>query len=91
MNGLVFVEITGKGQHIRVSRVTNLLGRLLQVGLGPAYGHLGPFFGQDLGTGPAQTLACSAYDDHLVFQFQIHSECAPPVSCCFPLCLGVPL
>ena len=33
-NGLVFVEITGKGQHIRVGRVTNLLCRLLQVSPG---------------------------------------------------------
>src|SRR5262249_30472444 len=91
-NGVVVVEVTGKGQHIRIGRVTNLVCRLLQVGLGPAtYSRLSPFFGKYFSTGPAQPFACSTYDDHLVLKSQIHSEYVPPSPRHFPLCLGVSL
>src|SRR6266545_5057325 len=72
-NGVVFIQITGADQDFCTSRITNLLCRLLQVGLGTATdGHLDPFLGQHLRAGPTQTLTRAANDSHLILQFQIH-------------------
>src|SRR5438477_5690586 len=66
---LVIVEITRQGQDVGARRLTYLLRRAVQVGLGTAaHDDPGPFFRQHLRAGAPQALAGSAHHGHLVLE-----------------------